>query len=63
VPQSCAEQGRAFWQNVPLPASSMPTDEEMHSGEIILEELCKKKMNKYQDLVNKLLDAIESGNL
>jgi len=41
----------------------MPADEEMESGELNLKEACKIKLEKYKDLVNKLLDAIESGNL
>lgn len=41
----------------------MPTEAEAELGKKVLETLCQKKLEKYRSLVNKMLDAIESGNL
>jgi hypothetical protein len=59
----CAEKGRLFWESVPLPIEAMPTEAEAEAGKKALETLCQNKLEKYRSLVNKLLDAIESGNL
>jgi hypothetical protein len=63
VPDSCAEKGRLFWESAPLPIEAMPTEAEAEFGKKVLDTLCKEKLEKYRSLVNKMLDAIESGNL
>ncbi|XP_065338507.1 proteasome activator complex subunit 4A-like isoform X2 [Cloeon dipterum] len=63
VPHKCSETGRALWDSVPLPNQPVPSEAELEQGKLALEQLCKAKEEKYTSLVNKLLDAIESGNL
>ncbi|XP_059471936.1 proteasome activator complex subunit 4-like [Neocloeon triangulifer] len=63
VPQKCADTGRALWSSLPIPDQPIPTETELELGKMTLDNLCRNKQEKYTNLVNKLLDAIESGNL
>ncbi|XP_012258033.2 proteasome activator complex subunit 4B-like [Athalia rosae] len=63
VPSRCIEAAMHLWDNCPKPSFAQPTQSEIEKGIETLKSVGAKNLEYYNDLLNKLLEAIVERNL
>jgi len=63
VPDELFQLGTSFWANVPVPAGSPPSAEEIAQGEKNLIKRNETKLEKYNRVVDQLYLALKDGKL